>query len=65
MRYIPTTFIRKAITQAAHVVTDSGPFPSTDDTNVLDRKYSKEEIFVGSVTPILVHLDATYLVDNL
>lgn len=56
INHSPATFICEAITESTHVVANGGPFSSTDDTDVLDRKNSKKEVLVGSVVPILVHL---------
>jgi hypothetical protein len=39
------------------MITDGGPFCSTDDTDIFDRENGEEEIFVGSIAPVLVHDD--------
>lgn len=57
MKYVPAAFVSEAIAQTAHVVTDGSPFCSTDDANILDGKDSEEQIFVGSIAPVLVHLE--------
>jgi hypothetical protein len=51
---LPTSFIGEAISKASHVIANGGPFRAAYDTNVLDRQYSKEQVFVCSVVPILV-----------
>ena len=53
---IPTSLVGEAVTQGPHVVTDGRPFGPTDDANVLDGKDGEEEVLIGSVVPILVHL---------
>ena len=40
------------------MVTDSCPFRTADDANVLDRQNSKEQILVCAVVPVLVVHDA-------
>jgi hypothetical protein len=37
------------------MITNSGPFGTAYDANVLYREYCEEEVFVRSVIPILVH----------
>lgn len=35
-RYLPTSFIGKAIAEAAHIIADGGPFGSANHANVFD-----------------------------
>lgn len=35
-RYLPTSFIGKAIAEAAHIIADGGPFRSANHANVFD-----------------------------
>lgn len=35
-RYLPTSFIGKAIAEAAHIIADGGPFRSANNANVFD-----------------------------
>lgn len=53
----PTAFIGKAIAQLAHVAANRGPFSAADDANVLDAEDGEEEVLVGAVSPVFVHLD--------
>jgi len=55
--HVPTSLVGEAVAHGPHVVPDGGPFAAADDANVLDRKYSEEKIFIGSVVPVLVHLE--------
>jgi hypothetical protein len=51
--YSPTPLIGEAVAKASHVVSDGGPFGAANDANVLDGQDGEEQIFVGSVVPIL------------
>ena len=53
----PTSFVSEAIAQSPYVVADGSPFCPADDANVLDGQDGEEEIFVGSIVPVLIHLD--------
>lgn len=35
-RYLPTSFIGKAIAEATHIIADGGPFGSANHANVFD-----------------------------
>ena len=37
------------------MVPDRRPFCSTDDADVFDREDGEEQVFVGSVVPVLIH----------
>lgn len=39
------------------MTTDSSPFCSADDTNVLNGKNCKEQVLVGAVVPVLIHCE--------
>ena len=54
--YSPASFIGEAIAQFSHVVADSSPFCAAYNTNILDREDSEEEVLIGPVIPVLVHL---------
>lgn len=54
---LPTSFVGEAIAHTAHRITNGCPFRTTDDPNVLDTKDCKEQVFVCSVVPVLVHIE--------
>lgn len=54
MRFLPTSFICEAISHATHVVANHGPFRAANNTDILDRQNSKEQVPVGTIIPILV-----------
>lgn len=37
------------------MITDGRPFRPADDSDIFHRQNGKEEVFVGSIAPILVH----------
>jgi len=54
LKMLPAALVGEAIAHRPHVVTNCHPFRAADDTNVLDRQDGKEQVFVGTVIPILV-----------
>ena len=52
---LPATFIGEAIAQSSHMVTDSRPFPSADNADILHRQDGEEQVSVGAVVPVLTH----------
>ena len=52
---LPTTFIGEAIAHHPHGIANVSPFCTTTNTDILNRQDGKEQVFVGPVTPILVH----------
>lgn len=53
---LPATLIGEAIAHGPQVVADGGPFRAADDADSLDREDGEEEVLVGAVVPVLVHL---------
>jgi hypothetical protein len=51
---LPTTFIGEAIAQTSHMVTNSGPFRTAYDADVLYRENSKEQVFVCPIIPVFI-----------
>jgi hypothetical protein len=39
------------------MVTDGSPFRAANDPNVLYGKYREEQILIGTVIPVFIHLD--------
>lgn len=54
-RYLPTSFIGKAIAEATHIIADGGPFRSANHANVFDGQDGEEQIFICPIIPVLVH----------
>jgi hypothetical protein len=52
---LPAAFICEAVAQGPHMIANCRPFCTADDANVLHGQDSKEEVFVCSVIPVLVH----------
>lgn len=44
---LPASFICETISERPHMVSDSGPFRATYDTDVLNGQYGEEQILIG------------------
>lgn len=54
--HLPASLVGKAIAHGPHGVADGNPFRTADDSDVLYIKNGKEEVLVGPVVPVLVHV---------
>ena len=53
---LPASFVCEAITKRTHMVADGGPFSAADDPYVLNGQDGEEQVLVGPVVPVLVHV---------
>lgn len=55
-KHLPASLVGKAIAHGAHGVADGNPFRAADDPNILNIKNSEEQVLVGPVVPVFVHV---------
>lgn len=53
---LPASLIGEVVTHGSHVVANGCPFCAAYYSDIFNGENSEEEILVGSVIPILVHL---------
>lgn len=55
-KHLPASLVGKAVAHGAHGVADSNPFRAADNADVLYIENGEEEVLVGPVVPVLVHV---------